>query len=57
MTEQEKARAMNHIEAAIACGGGKMTPDCKALVSDVLDGKLTEDEAIERIKAEYGVRE
>lgn len=55
MTEKEKAAAMNHIEAAIACGGGKMTPDMKQTAFDIMDGKITADEAIENIKKKYGV--
>lgn len=54
MTEKEKALALNHIEAVIACGGGKMTPDMKQTALDIMDGKIAEDEAIENIKKKYG---
>lgn len=55
MTEAEKANIMNITEAVIACGGGTMTPDSKRRVMDVLDGKMSEEEAIAQLKAEYGV--
>ena len=35
-------------------GGGKMTLDMKQTALDIMDGKITEDEAIENIKKKYG---
>ena len=54
MTEKEKASAMNHIEAAIACGGGKMTDACRQDALDVLEGRMSADQVVERIKKKYG---
>lgn len=54
MTEKEKANALNHIEAAIACGGGKMTDACRQDAADVLDGRMSADQVVERIKKKYG---
>lgn len=54
MTEKEKARILNQAEAAIVCGGGKMTPERRQIGRDILDGKMTSDEAVELIKKKYG---
>lgn len=55
MTEKEKAEAMNHIEAIIACGGGKMTDACRQDALDVLEGRMSADQVVERIKEKYGM--
>lgn len=54
MTEKEKEMILNQAEAAIACGGGKMTSERRRIGRDILDGKMTSDEAVEFIKKKYG---
>lgn len=55
MTEKEKEAVLNQAEAAIACGGGKMTSERRQIGKDILDGRMTSDEAVERIRKKYGV--
>lgn len=55
MTEKEKEAVLNQAEAAIACGGGKMTPERRQMGRDILDGKMTSDATVELIKKKYGV--
>lgn len=49
----EKERAFNNIEAAIACGGGKMTDQMRQDFDDVWSGRKTTDQIRDEIKAKY----
>ena len=51
MTEKEKA--LNNIEAAIACGGGKMTPEMRDNFEKAWSGEKTTDEIEEELVRQY----
>lgn len=55
MDEKDIEKALNHMEAAIACGGGTVTDESRQLARDIMSGRLTVEDAIRQVKQEYGV--
>ncbi len=53
MTEQEKQYIISQVNANLALAGMPLTEKDKQRVKDILDGKLTYEEAIENITNEY----
>lgn len=56
MTEQEKQQLISQVDANFALAGMPLTEKDKQELKDILDGKLTYEEAIENIVNEYRQR-
>lgn len=56
MTEQEKQHLISQVDGNMALEGMSLTEKDKQALKDVLDGKLTYEEAIENIVNEYKQR-
>lgn len=52
MTEQEKQKIITSVNGTMSLEGMPLTETDKQRISDILDGKITADEAIQKIIAE-----
>lgn len=55
MDEKDMDMKLNHVEAAIACGGGSMTPERRQIARDVLSGTRKADDVVDEVRRKYGV--
>lgn len=53
MTEEEKQEKIMQVEAGLAFGGGKLSPEARAMLSDIHDGKLSHDEAVDKLLSKH----
>lgn len=53
MSEKEKELRIGQIDAALRCGGGKLTPDIEADIRDIFDGKKTSDQVRAELDKKY----
>lgn len=54
MDEKDMDVKLNHVEAAIACGGGSMTSERRRIAKDVLSGVRKADDVVDEIRRKYG---
>jgi len=54
MTKDEIDKAMTNVAATLAVEGLEQSPGAKNISSEYLNGKLSSDEAISKIKLIYG---
>ena len=53
MTEQEKQRIIANVNGTMSLEGMPLTETDKQRIKDILDGKITADEAIQEIIAKH----
>ena len=53
MTEQEKEKIIANVNGTMSMEGMPLTEADKQRIHDILDGKITAEEAIQNIIAEY----